>query len=74
LAKEVDWGKFLVTTFEAITSKIIPFFDQYQLQGVKSKDFEDFKKIVRLMGEKGHLTSKGLEQIRQIKLGMNRGR
>jgi hypothetical protein len=41
---------------------------------VKSKDFEDFKKIVRLMGERAHLTSEGLEQIRQIKLGMNRGR
>jgi hypothetical protein len=51
-AEEVDWGKFLVTTFENITSKIIPFFDQYQLQGVKDKDFEDFKKNCPISGRK----------------------
>ena len=73
-AKDVDWGKFLVTTFEDITSKIVPFFDQYPLQGVKSKDFEEFKKIVRLMEERVHLTSEGLEQIRKIKVRMNKGR
>lgn len=41
---------------------------------MKSKDFEEFKKIVRLMEERVHLTSEGLEQIRKIKVRMNKGR
>jgi hypothetical protein len=37
-------------------------------------DFNDFCKIADLMQNKSHLTPDGLEQIRQIKSGMNRGR
>lgn len=73
-AGEGGWGNFLVTSFGNINSKIIPFFAQYQLQGVKSQDLEDFKKVARLMEEGAHLRSEGLEQIRQIKLGMNKSR
>ena len=32
---------FLVTRLSDITEKIIPFFQNYTIQGVKSKDFED---------------------------------
>jgi len=37
-------------------------------------DFEDFKKAAELMKNKEHLTELGLEQIRLIQMGMNRGR
>jgi hypothetical protein len=37
-------------------------------------DFNDFCKIADFMKNKSHLTSEGLEQIRHIKSGMNRGR
>jgi hypothetical protein len=50
------------------------FFQNYPLQGVKLLDFNDFCKIADFMKNKSHLTSEGLEQIRHIKSGMNRGR
>ena len=67
----VDFG---VTKFSDLTDKIIPFFQKYPLQGVKSKDFEDFCKVAKMMKEGKHLTPEGLDQIRKIKAGMNRGR
>jgi hypothetical protein len=36
-----DLGKFIVTRFSDIESKIMPFFDKYPLQGVKSLDYAD---------------------------------
>ena len=42
--------------------------------GVKSKDFYDFKRAAELMKNGAHLTPEGLEEIRLIKMGMNRGR
>ena len=37
-------------------------------------DFEDFCKVAEIINKKEHLTEKGLNQIRQIKVGMNTGR
>jgi hypothetical protein len=53
---------------------IIPFFDKYPILGIKSLDFQDFKQVSGLIQSKEHLTTKGLNEIKQIKLGMNRGR
>ena len=65
---------FRVTKFIDITEKIIPFFKKYPVLGVKALDFDDWCKVAELMQEKKHLTQAGLEQIRQIKAGMNTGR
>lgn len=69
-----DFGEFIVTKFKDITEKIIPFFDKYKIIGVKSQDYADFKKVGILMENKAHLTPEGLDQIRKIKNGMNKGR
>jgi|SRR5690606_22319935 len=66
--------KFIVIRFSDIKEKIIPFFNKYPILGIKSKDFIDFKKVVELMSNKEHLTLDGLEEIRKIKSGMNKGR
>ena len=71
---EHNFGEFIVTGFSDITEKILPFFDKYHILGVKSQDYADFKRVVVLMKNKDHLNQEGLEQIRQIKAGMNRGR
>jgi len=55
-------------------SDIIPFFNKYPILGIKSKDFEDFKQVVELMKSNTHKTPEGLDKIREIKSGMNRGR
>jgi len=54
--------------------KIIPFFDKYPIKGEKSLDYANFKRATEIMEIKGHLTVNGLEEIRKIKAGMNRGR
>jgi hypothetical protein len=64
-------GEFLVTRFSDIFEKIIPFFDSYSIQGVKCKDFEDFKKVALLIEKGAHLTREGLEEIKKIKVRMN---
>ena len=72
LKKEIV--EFVVTGFSDIKNKIIPFFVKYPVIGIKAKDFSDFCKVFKLMENKDHLTASGLDQIRQIKAGMNRGR
>lgn len=69
-----DAVRFDVTKYSDLTEKIIPFFNKYPIYGVKAKDFEDFKKVALLMGSRAHLTKEGLEQIKELKLGMNRTR
>lgn len=65
---------FRVSKFEDIINKIIPLFNQYNIEGIKALDYDDFCKAARLIEKKIHLTPEGLEQIQKIKLGMNRGR
>jgi hypothetical protein len=67
-------GNFVVTKLSDITEKIIPFFDKYKIVGVKSQDYQDFKKVAHLMKNKAHLTYEGFDLIRKIKAGMNKGR
>jgi hypothetical protein len=72
--KQGEIVDFWVSKFEDIINKIIPFFEKYPLEGVKYKDFEDFRTVAYLMKNKAHLTFDGLEQIKKIKAGMNKGR
>ena len=65
---------FLVTKIKDITSKIIPFFNNYPILGLKNLDYLDWCRIAKLKNEGVHLTFEGLEEISKIKSGMNRGR
>jgi len=65
---------FQILKLKDLSDKVIPLFQSISLQGVKLKDFADFCKAVEIMKVKGHLTSEGLNEIRKLKLGMNRGR
>jgi len=68
-------GEFIVSNLSDITKIVIPFFfKKHSVKGNKSLDFSDFCKAAVMMENKDHLTSKGLDQIRSIKFGMNRGR
>jgi hypothetical protein len=69
-----SWLDFIVTKFSDNDEKIIPFFKKYKVFGVKLQDFEDWCKTAELIKNKAHLTPSGLEEIRKIKTGMNRGR
>ena len=63
---------FVVSKFSDVTDKIIPFFNKYPLQSVKSFDYENLCKVAEIMKVKGHLTPKGLQQTRKIKSEMNK--
>ena len=41
LYKKRETFEFIVTKFTDIFYKIIPFFNKYKIEGVKSKDFND---------------------------------
>lgn len=58
---------FSVLKFDDITTKIIPFFKKYPIVGIKATGFEKFCKAADLIGSGQHLSSEGLEKIRQIK-------
>lgn len=62
---------YRVLSLSGITEKIIPFFNNYPIKGIKYLDYLDFLKAIDIMKEKEHLILKGLEQIQQIKNGMN---
>ncbi len=61
-----------IRSIEHLRNIVFPFFDKYPLITQKKFDFLKFKKIVKLMEEKKHLTSKGVEEIIRIASLMNR--
>ena len=65
---------YRVTKLSDIEKKIIPLFKKYRIRGVKAIDFEDWCRAAELMKNQKHLTAEGLEEIKQIKAGMNTGR
>ncbi len=69
-----DTSEFVVVKLSLLTEKLIPLFQKYPIHGVKYENFKDFCKIVELMNSNAHRTPEGLENIRLIKAGMNRGR
>ena len=63
-----------VSRIKDLIDIIIPFFDKYAIKGAKAKDFTDFWKVAELMKKGDHLTEEGLNEIKRIKAGMNKGR
>ena len=71
ISERDDIVDFIVTNFTDITDKIIPFFEKYQIVGVKFDNYNDFCKVAKLIKDKEHLTRAGLEKINLIKSKMN---
>ena len=69
-----DYVEFRCQSLKDNFENILPFFDQYPVLGVKAQDFKDWAKIAEMIQTKVHLTKEGFYQIRQIKVGMNKGR
>ena len=63
-----------IFNFSDINNLIIPFFEKNPLLGVKLIDYLDWCKVAKLMNEGSHLTEKGVNLIRGIQSGMNKGR
>lgn len=74
LYKNGEAFDYQVTKFSDINEKIIPFFINYPILGVKAKDFSDFCHVAEIIKENKHLTPNGLDKIIKIKALMNKGR
>ena len=74
MVKTRTWVEFRVTKLNDIIKIIIPFFQKHRILGVKALDFADWCLVASMMKDKKHLTKDGLEKIKKIKAGINRGR
>lgn len=65
-----------IVDFTDITNIIVPFFNKNPnpIIGIKLYDYLDWCKIHNLMFNRSHLTVEGINSIRHIKSGMNKGR
>ena len=64
--------KYCVRAINDLNLKIIPFFEQNKLKTYKQKDFQVFRRIIKMMISGKHLSEKGLNQIRSLLQTMNR--
>src|SRR3990167_10027817 len=64
--------KYCVRSIHDLNEKIIPFFERNKLKTYKKKDFQVFRKIIKLMIQRKHLSEKGLEKVRSLLQRMNR--
>ncbi len=64
--------RYCVRRIDDLINVIIPFFEQHKLQTLKQKDFISFKKVVKMMVSKKHLSNSGLNKIKVIISTMNR--
>ena len=65
---------FVISNIDEINDIIIPFFESYPVQGLKSLEFADFKQIAKMIICKDHLTVEGLNKILEIRKNMNKHR
>lgn len=65
---------FIIGKFNDLSEKLIPFFKNHPILGVKLLDYLDFMQAIEIIKNKSHLTEEGLDRIRQIKARMNKER
>lgn len=73
-SKKARSGEFIVKNFSDIIAKILPFFQKYKIRGVKSLDYQDWYRVAEILQANKYLTPEVIDEIRQIKGGMNKGR
>lgn len=74
IQRKRDVYEYQVTKFIDIETRIIPFFNENIILGIKSQDFNDWCIVSQLMKEKKHLTKEGVDKIIEIKNNMNKSR
>jgi len=63
LKKTRNEASFRVNSLQDLTNYIIPHFSNYPLLSQKAADFFLFKRVIKMMNNKMHLTEEGLQQI-----------
>ena len=63
---------YVVRDLPNLKGKVIPFFDNKLI--IKKDAFNKFKRVVKLVSEKKHLTRQGITKILDIAYSMNTGK
>jgi hypothetical protein len=66
-----DMWRWSVRSLADLRERIIPFFEEHPLRTAKAREFEKFSLVVRMMGERRHLTVEGLSYIAGVAETMN---
>lgn len=64
---------YRVRGIEHLNKCIIPFFEKHELKTKKKIDFEKFRSILLKIQAGDHLSSEGINEIKEIAAKMNRG-
>jgi hypothetical protein len=72
--KTGDRMRFQITGLKDINNILIPFLDKYTLLSSKFLNYQDFKKAVKLINNKEHLTLEGIQKLKYLSKNMNTGR
>jgi len=59
-------AKLRVSNFDDLYNKVIPFFKQHDLFGVKKQAFEVFCKIAEAIKNKEHIEEKSLSKVKDL--------
>jgi hypothetical protein len=68
-----DRMAYRVRSQEHLLQKIVPFFMAHPLKTKKNVEFLKFRDVLLLMEQDAHLARDGVDKIRAIAAGMNRG-
>lgn len=68
-----DRYELRVRKLESLSKIVVPFFEKYSLKTKKKQDFLKFRRIIRFMEQRKHLTQEGILEIIRIAKQMNRG-
>lgn len=63
---------YVVRDVTALLTIILPFFEKHKLKTKKRIDFEKFRTIVRMLGDKEHLNEQGLATIKKLVTAMRK--
>ena len=64
--------KYRVSNFKDIYEKVIPFFKEFQLFGMKLKSFNLLCEAAEIIKNNQHITTEGIERLKIIKSSMNK--
>ncbi len=58
--------KYCVRSIKELNNTIIPFFDEFGLRTAKKEDLKIFKKVIKMMMKKEHLTKRGWGTVLEL--------
>lgn len=72
--KNLKTMRFVINNLKHIELIVIPHFEKYPLLSSKRLNFDDFKKAFTLFKIGAHKSAEGLDEIKKLQKGMNKGR